>query len=263
MSRQQMPLLIDSHVHTDDERLLADRAAVLHRARAASVAAQIVPAISHRLWPRIKAVCGEHADLYPCYGLHPCFHDEHQHSHIDELASWIGREKPVAVGECGLDYFSAGANKKTQQQLFLAQLALAREFRLPVVIHARKAVEDVIRMIRSSGHYNGMIHSFNGSEQQASRLIDLGYKLSFGGAVTYHRAKKLRALVSRLPLEAILLETDAPDQPDSQHAGERNEPAYLHEVWQAISAIRPESPCQIAEATTRNAVELFALPVPH
>lgn len=263
MTRQHWPILIDSHVHIDDERLLSDRTAVLDRARAASVVAQIVPAISYRLWPRIKSVCSENADLFACYGLHPCFHDEHQKSHIDELASWIGREKPVAVGECGLDYFTAGANKQEQQHLFLAQLALAREFNLPIVIHARKAVEDVIRMIRASGHYNGMVHSFSGSEQQAKRLIDLGYKLSFGGAVTYDRAKKLRALVARLPLEAILLETDAPDQPDALHTGERNEPAYLADIVAAISAIRPESASQIADTTTRTAIELFRLPLSH
>lgn len=258
---QLLPPLIDSHVHTDDDRFKNDRLSVLEAARAANVIAQVVPGISRRLWPRIKAVCEQHHDLYACYGLHPCFHDEHETGDIDDLAVWIGREKPVAIGECGLDYFIGGADKARQQHLFSAQLALAREFDLPVVIHARKAVEDVIRMIRSSGHYRGMVHSFNGSRQQATRLIDLGYKLSFGGAVTFERAKRLRELVAQLPLDALLLETDAPDQPDASRNGQRNEPAYLVSVWESISMLRGETANDIALATTANAVELFRLPV--
>ncbi len=261
MLTQSTPALIDSHVHTDDERLKADRPAVLHAARKANVVAQVVPAISQRLWPRVKAVCEAESDLYACYGLHPCFCDEHLDAHIEELPLWLGRERPVAVGECGLDYQIVDADRAQQQHLFSAQLALAREFDLPIVIHARRAVEDVIRMIRSSGHYRGLVHSFNGSAQQASRLIDLGYKLSFGGAVTYSRAKRLREMIRTLPLDAILLETDAPDQTDQNHSGQRNEPAYLVDVWKAISGLRDENADEIARATTANAIELFRLPL--
>ncbi|NND89430.1 MAG: TatD family hydrolase [Granulosicoccus sp.] len=251
--------LVDSHVHTDDARLEVDRPEVLRAARAANVIAQIVPGISLRLWPRVKTLCADHPDLYPCYGLHPCYTHEHKSGHIEELALWLGREHPVAVGECGLDYQVAGADKALQQHLFSAQLSLAREFDLPIVIHARKAVEDVIRMIRSSGHYRGMVHSYNGSAQQATRLIDLGYKLSFGGAVTYDRARRLRELVAHLPLDALLLETDAPDQPDAQHVRMRNEPAFLVDVWRSVSALRKEDSATVAAATTRNAIELFHL----
>ena len=256
-----MPYLIDSHVHSDDDRLQNDHADVMRRAREAGVMAQVVPAISQRLWPRVRAVCQDHPDLYACYGLHPCFHTEHLDEHIAELAEWVGRERPVAVGECGLDYFIENADKPHQQQLFAAQLSLAREFNLPIVIHARKAVEDVINMIRANGHYEGLVHSFNGSLPQAHRLIDLGYRLSFGGAVTYSRATRLRELVASLPLDAILLETDAPDQPDAMHEGERNEPAWLLDVWTSIAELREESAEIIAERTTRNAIELFRLPV--
>lgn len=259
-THRRTPALIDSHVHTDDARLDDDRAAIMASARRANVVAQIVPAVSRRLWPRVKALCDEEEDLFACYGLHPCFHDEHATSDIEELARWLGRERPVAVGECGLDYFIAGADKARQQQLFSAQLALAREFDLPVVVHARNAVEDVIRMVRASGHYHGLIHSFNGSLQQASRLIDLGYRLSFGGAITYPRASRLRGLVGKLPLDAILLETDAPDQTDASHQGLRNEPAWLVDVWRAIGELREEDAETIARVTTANAIALFGLP---
>lgn len=261
LSGQDLPPLVDSHVHTDDERLAIDRDAVLTAARAANIIAQVVPAIKRTFWPRIRQLCSEHADLYACYGLHPCFCDYHKPGDVEELAVWLGKERPVAVGECGLDYHTAGADKALQQKLFAAQLSLAREFNLPVIIHAHKAVEDVIRMIRSSGHYSGVVHSFNGSAQQATRLIDLGYKLSFGGAITYARAKRLRGLVAQLPLESLMIETDAPDQPDASHDRQRNEPAYLLQNWQAISSLRDEPADQIARVTSLNAIQLFKLPI--
>lgn len=256
----EKPLLIDSHVHLDDERFDTDREAVLDAARDNNIKAQIIPAVTAQHWPRLKSICDAHSDLYPCYGLHPCFFQQHRDIHLHELPLWLGREPAVAVGECGLDYAIAGADKAQQQHLFSAQLALAREFNLPIVIHAVRAVEDVIRMIRASGHYNGVVHSFNGSVQQAHRLIDLGYFLSFGGAVTYTRAKRLRELVASLPLDALLLETDAPDQPANVHRGERNEPAYLVDHWQVMAQLREEDANTVAEATTRNARGLFNLP---
>lgn len=255
------PALIDSHVHTDDNRFDDDRALVLQAARKANIIAQIVPAVHSSLWPKLKALCDEHSDLFACYGLHPCFCHEHTSRDIEQLGNWLARERPVAVGECGLDYHTAGGDKAMQQQLFAAQLALAREFKLPIVIHANKAVEDVIRMIRASGHSSGLVHSFNGSTQQALRLIDLGYKLSFGGAATFPRAKRLRNMVAELPLDALLLETDAPDQPDTTHNKQRNQPAYLNDVWRNLSELRAE-PCEeVARATTCNAIELFQLPI--
>lgn len=260
MAHLPAPPLIDSHVHTDDDRLQVDRPEVLKAARKANIVAQIVPATYRSKWPRVKAVCANNNDLFPCYGLHPCFYNEHTEADTEELPLWLGREDAVAVGECGLDYSIAGADKAHQQHLFAAQLALAREFDLPIVIHARKAVEDVIRMIRASGHYRGVVHSYNGSLQQAQRLIDLGYMLSFGGAMTYTRAKRLQELVRRLPLDMLLLETDAPDQPTAAHAGQRNEPAWLVDVWQSVSTLREEDATTVARTTSANAVRLFKLP---
>ena len=260
MPTKSTPILIDSHVHADDDRLQPDLAEVLAAARNHNIAAQVIPAVSQRHWQRLKQLCDGHSDLFPCYGLHPCFYAEHTDAHLQELPLWLGREPAVAVGECGLDYAIAGADKSQQQHLFAAQLALAREFNLPIVIHAVRAVEDVIRMIRASGHYRGVVHSFNGSLQQASRLIDLGYSLSFGGAVTHPRAKRLQSMVAELPLDAMLLETDAPDQVPANYPRQRNEPAYLVDIWQAISSLRAEDAETIAHATTANARRLFDLP---
>lgn len=259
MARQTTHKLIDAHVHTDDPRLSDDISAVMARARQAGVISQIIPAVTAEHWPRIKQYVATHADLHACFGLHPCFLEQHTPEDLNQLPLWLGRERPVAVGECGLDYAQADVNKREQQTYFGAQLALAREFRLPVVIHAHRAVEDVIKMIKASGHRQGMVHSFNGSLQQAHRLIDLGFMLSFGGAVTYPRASKLRAVFSALPLDCILLETDAPDQPDAHHHGERNEPAYLIDVWQMLSELRDESAKELAGATRANAKALFGI----
>ncbi len=253
--------LIDSHVHIDDSRLTMDLPEVLSRARNQGVIAQVVPAIHSKSWVNIQSLCQQHKDLHPCYGLHPCFMEHHNPEHLHDLANWLGREQPVAVGECGLDYATDNLDKASQQRIFSGQLSLAREFRLPVVIHAYKAVEDVIRMVRASGHNKGLVHSFNGSRQQAHRLIDLGYKLSFGGAVTYPRATRLRELIATLPLDSFLLETDAPDQPSSTYSGQRNEPAFLVDVWQKISELRDESAEDVARVTTESAIELFDLPV--
>jgi len=262
MAANRSPALIDSHIHLDDDRLQGTKKAVLAAARQANVAGMVVPATTFARWPMVKAICQEVEEAHACYGLHPCFCLDHQEDHIAALATWIGREHPVAVGECGLDYFISNANKSVQQNIFAAQLALAREFDLPIVIHARKAVEDVIRMVRSSGHYRGVVHSFNGSLQQAHRLFDLGYKISLGGAVTYPRATRLQSLAGKVPLDSLLLETDAPDQVDANHPGEVNQPAYLVDIWQMISQLRSESSEEVARLTTQNAIELFGLQMP-
>lgn len=253
--------LVDSHVHIDDERLAADLPEVLARARRIGIIAQVIPATHADNWQGVRTLSTAHDDLFPCYGLHPCFMSHHQPEHLHELAYWLGREPCVAVGECGLDYSTDGLDKSAQQRLFAGQLSLAREFRLPVIIHAYKAVEDVIRMVRASGHYNGVVHSFNGSLQQATRLIDLGYKLGFGGALTYPRATRLQELIKSLPLESLVIETDAPYQPANQYNGERNEPAYLIEVLNTISELKNVTAEDIARVTTDTAIELFKLPV--
>ncbi len=255
--------LIDSHVHIDDEALTTDLADVLSRASSAGVIAQIVPGIHFNNWPRIRSLCTDHDELYPCYGLHPRFMPHHQPQHLHDLAQWLGRERPIAVGECGLDYSTKAVDKPAQQHLFAGQLSLAREFRLPIIIHAHKAVEDVITLVRSSGHSKGVVHSFNGSLQQAMRLIDQGYKLGFGGALTYTRATRLRKLVKRLPLECLVLETDAPFQPPSTYTGQRNEPSYLAEVLHCISELKDTPIEAVAQVSTQNAIDLFNLPVLH
>ena len=255
-----MIALIDSHSHFDDPEFDPDRDAALARARDAGVMRQIIPAIALSNFEKVRALCAADKGLFAAYGLHPMLLAEHEPSHIDALARWIEREKPVALGECGLDFFIEGLDHDAQRDYFERQLALAKDFDLPVILHARRAFDDVAAALRRIGGLRGVIHSFSGSEEQAQQFFKLGFHLGIGGPVTYERAKRLRAIVASMPIEWLLLETDSPDQPLSGHRGERNEPAFTAEVLDCIAALRSESRESVAAATTRNGETLFALP---
>ena len=251
--------LIDSHSHFDAAEFDPDRAAAHARALAAGVDTQVVPAVDAAGWPTLKAVCARYPGLHPAYGLHPMYLAGHRETDLQALREWLEREDPVAVGECGLDFFVEGLDAAAQQHYFDAQLRLAREFDLPVIVHARRAVDAVIAAIRKVGGLRGVVHSFSGSAEQAAQLHKLGFLLGIGGPVTYERANRLRGIVTTMPLEQLLLETDAPDQPDSRHRGQRNEPAHLHHVLEVVAGLRGMLPEALAAATTANAERLFQL----
>jgi len=253
-------MLVDSHSHLDAPEFDCDRDAVIARARAAGVTRQIVPAVSAAGWEKLRALCVAGSGLFPAYGLHPMYLDEHHEAHLLSLRTWIDRERPVAVGECGLDFFVEGLDAERQSLFFEGQLRLARDSGLPVIVHARRAVDQVMAAIRRFGPLRGMVHSFSGSADQARRLYDLGFMIGLGGPITYERANRLRALATTLPIECLLLETDAPDQPDSAHRGQRNEPARLTTVCETIAALRGVETAAIARETTANAERLFGLP---
>lgn len=251
---------IDSHCHLDVDAFDADRDAVLARARAAGVQAQIVPAINAASWPGIRALCRGHADLFPAFGLHPMFLSDHRPSDLLALERWLEAKNPVAVGECGLDFFVDGLDAELQRRYFTRQLELAKAFDLPVIIHARRAVEEVIARVRRIGGLRGVVHSYSGSAEQARQLWNLDFMLGIGGPVTYPRAQRLRRLVAAMPIEYLLLETDAPDQPDADWRGQRNEPARLPRIIDAVAELRDAPALAIADATRANAERLFKLP---
>ena len=255
-------MLVDSHCHLDASEFDADRDAVIQRARTAGVAQQVVPAIAAAHWPKLREVCSRDPGLFPAYGLHPMFLQEHHLDHLQLLGDWLAREQPVAVGECGLDYFVNGLDPAAQQAYFDGQLALARDFDLPVIVHARRAVDAVIASLKRAGRLRGVVHSFSGSPEQARQLWQLGFLVGIGGPATYARANRLRRLVADMPLEYLLLETDAPDQPDAGIRGQRNEPARLSFVCQTIAQLRGQPAEDIASATAANARALFKLPIP-
>jgi len=256
--RRQMQL-IDSHCHLDDDRLDPLRAEIINEAAGVGVTRMILPATTANRWEKLKQLCDAGDGLYPAYGLHPMFVEQHQAIHLRELDEWLGREAVVAVGECGLDFQASRVDEKWQKQLFLEQLALADNHRLPLIVHARKAMDEVISLLRHQGRQGGVIHSFAGSEQQARQLYDLGFKLGIAATVGFERARKLRAVVAAMPLDALLLESDAPDQPGAAHRGQLNRPAYIVEHLQTIAELRQMDVSELAAALTRNTETLFNL----
>jgi TatD DNase family protein len=252
-----MPRLADSHVHLDDARFAPDRDAAIERSHRAGVELLVVPATTAASWPHIQALCASERGLFPGYGLHPMFMHEHRDDDLGTLSQWLENRRPVAVGEIGLDFHQQGTDAPRQRDYFERQLRLAREFELPVILHARAAMDEVTAALRRTGGLRGVVHSFSGSEEQARQLWKIGFHIGIGGPLTYDRAQRLRRIVAGMPIEYLLLESDAPDQPGAAHRGERNEPAYLPDVLACVAALRNEDPERIAEATTANVRRLF------
>lgn len=256
-------MLADSHVHLDDRAFDADRAQVLRRARDAGIGQLVVPAVDAASWTRIRDLCATHPrTLFPAYGLHPLYLHQHAPGDVDALLSWCGANAAVAIGEVGLDFHAGELDPALQRSYFMRQLALARELDLPVIVHARQALEEVILTLRRHPGMRGVVHSFSGSEEQARRLWQLGFHIGIGGPVTYERAQRLRRIVADMPIEFLLLESDAPDQPDANHRGQRNEPARIAGVLHCVAALRGEPKPAVAAATSANTRRLFRLPDP-
>lgn len=251
--------LADSHVHLDAAAFAEDRDAVISRAMNAGVSTLVLPAVDAASWPGIRALGEENEHIFPAFGLHPMYLTQHLPEHVDQLATWLAHGDAVAVGEMGLDFHVEGLDQQQQREYFLKQLELAQQFDLPVIMHARGALEEVIQTLRRMPGLRGVVHSFSGSEQQARQLWQMGFHIGIGGPVTYERAQRLRRIVAAMPLEFLLLESDAPDQPDAGHRGQRNEPAHVVDILQCIAALRDEPASEIAAITTENTRGLFKL----
>jgi len=254
-----MPTLADSHVHLDDARFDADRDAVIERARAAGVKLQVIPGTDAASWPHIHHLCMPGSGLFPAYGMHPMFMHRHQPDDLASLKDWLKTGRPVALGEIGLDFYQAGHDAPAQRDVFRQQLFLARDFDLPVILHARAALDEVTSTLRRTGGLRGVVHSFSGSQEQAEQLWKIGFCLGIGGPVTYERAQRLRRIVANMPIEYLLLESDAPDQPGAAHRGERNEPSYLADTLRCVAELRGVDPQELADATTANLMRLFGI----
>lgn len=251
--------LIDTHCHFDDAVFDADRATILQSMQQLGVSDVVVPAVTAGRWNQLTHVCTQASNIHAAYGLHPLFLQEHEEHDLSALEQRLRTESAVAVGECGLDYFLPELEAEQQMTFFVAQLELAKQFDLPVIIHARRAVDQVTKQIRRVGGLRGVVHSFAGSQQQAEQLFKLNFCLGIGGTVTYERAQRLQRVVANMPVEALLLETDAPDQPDSEWRGQRNTPLRLPVIATAVATVRNESVASLAAATTANAQRLFEL----
>jgi TatD DNase family protein len=251
--------IIDSHCHLDVPAFDADRRAVLQHARDSGVRGIVVPGVTAAGWDGLWTLCAGEADLYPALGLHPVYLDTHTPVDLDRLRAWLADHRPVAVGEIGLDFYLDGLDRARQQALFESQLELAREANLPVILHVRKSHDQVLATLKRIRVPGGIAHAFNGSLQQAQQYLDLGFRLGFGGMLTYERSGRLRALARQLPAEALVLETDAPDMVVAQHRGERNSPEYLPQVLAALAEVRGEPAVALAAQTTANVRDVLEL----
>ena len=257
-----MPIsLIDTHCHIDFADFDHDRDQVIKAAGEAQVKDIIVPAVAHQSWQRTAEICTQYPQCHLALGLHPMFIDEHQPHHLTSLNEAIEEHSPIAVGEIGLDFYfpDQKLNREKQMLFFTKQVIIAKQHELPVIIHNRKAHDECLQILQKQNLRGGIIHAFNGSIQHAKKYIELGFLLGFGGMLTYQRSRKLRALLESLPLQSIVLETDAPDMTVQQHRGKRNSPEYIPYVLEAISEISGIQQTEIAEITRANVQQLFAI----
>lgn len=251
--------LIDSHCHLDAAEFDADRAAVYERARASGVEWQIIPAISLDNCAAVADTCRRYPGCLPAWGMHPMYIATHRPEHLAVLRRQIEAQRPVAIGEIGLDLFVPGLDFATQDYFYTEQLKIARDYDLPVLLHGRRANDPILKQLRRYPGIRGIAHAFSGSRQQADEFLKLGFKLGFGGAFTWTRATRLRALAAELPLDAIVLETDSPDIPPAWIGQGRNEPAELARIAATLAELRGIDIDEVAEQTSANARAVLAI----
>lgn len=251
--------LFDTHCHIDVEDFDPDRRQVLQAARAAGVSDLLVPAVQRSTWPTLIALCDEDSHLHLALGMHPVYLDRHRADDTEALAEQVAAARPVAIGEIGLDWHVPGLDRDRQQRLLEDQLEIAQAAQLPVALHVRKAHDVMLQTLKRYRLNGGFCHAFNGSQQQASRYLDMGFCLGFGGMLTFERSHRLRRLAAELPLDGLVLETDAPDMTVASHRFERNSPAYLPEVLHSLAQLRNQPSEDIAAATTANARAILRL----
>ncbi|SHE90759.1 TatD DNase family protein [Modicisalibacter ilicicola DSM 19980] len=252
-------MLIDAHCHLDFEDFDDDREAVFARAREAGVGHFVVPGTTRSHWPRVIELAGRD-DVSLNLGLHPYFMDEHDDGDVEALASLLDEHpETVAVGECGIDA-RFEETLEAQWRLFDAQLRIAKERKLPVVVHCVHANDKIAKRLKQLDlPAGGLIHAFAGSPEQAVKFLDLGFVLGLGGATTHERAKRLHRAVASLPDEGYVLETDSPDMPLAGFQGQRNEPARVAMVAERIAELRSQAVGEVAEQSTANARRLFGI----
>lgn len=252
-------MVIDTHCHLDASEFDADRDAVAAQAWLADVKTIVVPAVQYANFNAVLTICRRYPGCVPALGLHPMYIHAHLPEHLALLRAAIERDHPVAIGEIGLDFFVPNLEVATQEYYFTEQLKIARDFDLPVLLHSRRANDQVLKQLRRFDIRRGIAHAFSGSRQQAEAFIRQGFKLGFGGAMTYTRASNLRRLAAELPLEAIVLETDAPDMSPAWLHPQRNSPEQLPRIAAVLADLRGITPDMAMHITSNNACTSLSL----
>jgi TatD DNase family protein len=254
-------MLVDTHCHLDFPDFAPERDAVVARARAAGVGRFVTISTHVSKFPEIAAIAESYDDVFCTVGTHPNHALDEPEASPETLVALARHEKCVAFGEAGLDFHYNHAPKDTAERVFRNHIAAAREAQLPLVIHTRDADEDMARILREEmgqGAFPALLHCFTGSRGLAEAAVDLGVYLSFSGVLTFKNAQELRDIAAAMPLERLLVETDAPFLAPTPHRGKRNEPAFVKETARVLAEAKGVSEAEIARATTANALRLFS-----
>jgi TatD DNase family protein len=255
-------MIIDTHIHLDDKRYEEDLEEVLNRAREGGVKRFIIPGADVRTLERAISIANTHSDVYFAVGVHP--YDKEQFDSLD-FSAYIGHEKCVAIGECGLDYFRLEGSdeekeleKQEQKRVFKAQIQLAKKYKKPLIVHIRDASHDSKLLMLEAGasEVGGVLHCYNADEELLS-LAHEGFYFGIGGVLTFKNAKKLVNVLPKIPQDKLIIETDGPYLTPTPHRGERNEPLYTTFVAQKMAELLDMPLKSIKETTTQNALKLF------
>lgn len=254
-------MLADSHCHLNYKGLAEEQQAVLQRARARGVTAMLNIATRESEWDDVLATAEREPDVWATVGIHP--HEADQHPHVDtaKLVARARHPRIVGIGETGLDYFYDHSDREQQQSSFRAHIAAAREAAVPIVVHTREAEEDTAKILREElgkGAFAGVIHCFTGTRAFAEIALDLGFYISISGIVTFKSARDLQETAAQLPLDRLLIETDAPFLAPVPHRGKTGEPAYVADTAAFLANLRGEEVEQLQQVTARNFHRLFA-----
>jgi TatD DNase family protein len=254
-------MLVDSHCHLNYKGLAEEQQAVLERARARGVTAMLNIATREREWDDVLATAEREPDVWATVGIHP--HEADQHPHVDtaRLAARARHPRVVGIGETGLDYFYDHSDCEQQQSSFRAHIAAAREAGVPIVVHTRDAEADTAQILRDEmgkGAFTGVIHCFTGTRAFAETAMELGFYISISGIVTFKSAKELQEIAAGLPLDRLLIETDAPFLAPVPHRGKTGEPAFVADTANFLAALRCEKVEDLQRATAENFYALFS-----
>ncbi|RAP73325.1 TatD family hydrolase [Paenibacillus montanisoli] len=254
-------MLIDTHTHLDSHKFDEDRAEVIERAQAAGVHKLINIGFNRETIPTTMALAEQYSFIYAAVGWHPVDSIDMRPEDLDWIASLCDHPKVVAIGEIGLDYHWDTSPKDVQQRVFREQIALAKSKRMPIVIHNRDAHEDVVRVLREeeAKEVGGVMHCFSGSWETAKQCLDMNFYISFGGPLTFQNARVPKEVLARVPLDRLLIETDAPYLAPHPHRGKRNESSFVRLVANTIAELTGKSLDEIGRITTENAMRCFGI----
>ena len=253
-------MLADSHCHLNYKGLAEEQQAVLERARARGVTAMLNIATRESEWDDVLATAEREPDVWATVGIHPHEADEHSHVNTAKLVERAAHPRIVGIGESGLDYYYDHSDRERQQASFRAHIAAAREAKVPIIVHTRNAEEDTAAILRDElgkGAFAGVIHCFTGSGAFADIALDLGFYISISGIVTFKSAKELQETAARLPLDRLLIETDAPFLAPVPHRGKTGEPAFVADTAAFLADLRGDDRVTVQEVTARNFHDLF------